>query len=252
MVSRTLRQYTVGNAAITGDGRQWRLTMRDATAHAYSDAQLDDYAAGAAQRLLQGPPLRLRLRARFSHPAGALRGTAGFGFWNYPLVAGERRLPRLPAAVWFFHASPPSDLKLDLHTPGDGFKASTIDAGHPAALALLPFAPVAVPLMNRPALYKRIWPPIQRACGIAEAAITAEMTDWHDYELHWGTRYSSFRVDGRMVLDHAPSPRGPLCFVAWVDNQYMVVKPWGRFAWGLLDAPGEQWMEIGDLRITVP
>ncbi|NJM06672.1 hypothetical protein HC891_11545 [Candidatus Gracilibacteria bacterium] len=103
-----------------------------------------------------------------------------------------------------------------------------------------------------PTLYPRIWPPIQRAAGIAEAAITASTTDWHDYELIWGARYSTFRVDGRTVLDHAPAPRGPLCFVAWVDNQYMVVKPWGRFAWGLLDTMGEQWLEIEELYIEPP
>jgi hypothetical protein len=29
----------------------------------------------------------------------------------------------------------------------------------------------------------------------------------------------------------------------------MVVKPWGRFGWGLLEAPGHQWLEVDRLVI---
>jgi len=53
------------------------------------------------------------------------------------------------------------------------------------------------------------------------------------------------------VLEDAPSPRGPLGFVMWPDNQYMVVKPWGRFGWGLLKAPGRQWLEVDRLVIKL-
>jgi hypothetical protein len=35
----------------------------------------------------------------------------------------------------------------------------------------------------------------------------------------------------------------------WLDNQYLVATPWGRFRWGVLDAPDEQWMEVERLRI---
>ena len=51
-------------------------------------------------------------------------------------------------------------------------------------------------------------------------------------------------VDEKPVLEEAPSPRGPLGFVMWLDNQYMVMTPWGRLGWGLLDIPGSQWMEV--------
>jgi hypothetical protein len=50
-------------------------------------------------------------------------------------------------------------------------------------------------------------------------------------------------------MEHAPSPRGPLGFVMWLDNQYMVVTPWGRLGWGLLDEPGCQWMEVDWLAV---
>jgi hypothetical protein len=35
----------------------------------------------------------------------------------------------------------------------------------------------------------------------------------------------------------------------WLDNQYMVVTPWGRLGWGLLDVPSRQWMEVDWLAI---
>jgi hypothetical protein len=35
----------------------------------------------------------------------------------------------------------------------------------------------------------------------------------------------------------------------WLDNQYMVVTPWGRLGWGLLEVPDQQWMEVDWLEI---
>jgi hypothetical protein len=58
-----------------------------------------------------------------------------------------------------------------------------------------------------------------------------------------------FSVDGEPVLEDAPSPRGPLGFVMWLDNQAMVVTPQGRVGWGLLDVPGREWMEVDRLAI---
>jgi hypothetical protein len=36
----------------------------------------------------------------------------------------------------------------------------------------------------------------------------------------------------------------------WQDNQYLVLTPWGRIKWGLLDVPGCQWMEVDRLEIS--
>lgn len=243
------RRYLIGNGTLQQANGTLRLITRTTTTRQYSDAQLDDYQTIPGQRFPWRAPLRLTLRARFSHPTGQLKGTAGFGFWNYPFLLPEDRPPTLPRAIWFFHASPPSDMKLDLHTPGFGWKVATIDALHPPALALAPFAPIAVPLMNLPMLYRNIWPPIQRILRIREAPIPTSMTDWHIYTIEWGKTTSRFCVDGVPVLDHAPSPQGNLCFVTWVDNQYMIVKPWGRFGWGLLATSQHQWLEIEWLAI---
>jgi hypothetical protein len=239
--------YAVGAGRVGPAAGGLRLTTADATARAYSDAQVHDYGRRGA-RLPRRPPMIIRLRARFSHPAGALVGTAGFGLWNYPIALP----PALPRAVWFFYASAPADLPLAVGVPGRGWKAAVIDSGRPQALALLPLAPLAVPLMRSYAGYRLIWPHIQRAAGVAEAPLATAMDAWHDYEIVWGERASQLSVDGRVVLADVPSPRGPLCFVAWVDNQYLVVTPQGRLGWGLLAAPGEQWLELAALTIARP
>ncbi len=251
------RQYVVGNGALEFDGPTLRFVTADATSHKYSDAQIDDYAGLPRRRFLWRPPLRLTVRARFSHPAGELVGTAGFGFWNDPFLMTGARMPALSRAIWFFYGSPPSNMKLDLHTPGHGWKAATLDALRPTALLLAPVAPLAVLLMNVRPLYRALWPPIQRALNVRETTIevgtcgepSRTMTEWHTYTIEWGVEQARFSVDGEPVMENAPSPRGPLGFVMWLDNQYMVVTPQGRFRWGLLDAPGRQWMEVERLEI---
>ena len=259
------RRYVVGTGELEPTGSTLRFVISDATPRQYSDAQIDDYQGLPRRRFLWRPPLRLTVRACFSHPAGTrltgpvlsevegpaagLRGTAGFGFWNDPFLMTGARMPALPRALWFFYGSPPSNMKLDLHTPGYGWKAATIDALCPAALRLAPLAPLAVPLMNLRPLYRALWPPIQRALHVREDVDFVDMTEWHTYSLEWGAERARFSVDGEPISEDAPSPRGPLGFVMWLDNQYMVVTPWGRLGWGLLDVPGDQWMEVGRLTI---
>ncbi|NJN65776.1 MAG: hypothetical protein HC884_03215 [Chloroflexaceae bacterium] len=245
------RRYLVGNGALEATGSALRLLMADASSRRYSDAQIDDYRVVPGHAFPWYPPLRLVLRARFSHPVGVFRGTAGFGFWNYPFLMPEGRLPTLPRVLWFFFASPPSDMPLDQHTPGHGWKVAAIDALSPRALWLAPLAPLAVLLMNHRSLYQALWPHIQRRLSISEAVVPPEleMTDWHIYTIEWGTETARFSVDGQVVLEPASSPCGPLCCVVWVDNQYLVVKPWGRVGWGLLDVPGRQWVEVEWLAI---
>ena len=243
------RRYEVGGGRLEPTGASLRFVVAGATARRYADAQLDDYQGVPRRRFPWRPPLRLTVRARFSHPSGTLRGTAGFGFWNDPFMMTGARVPTLPRAVWFFYASPPSDMRLDLEVPGWGWKAATIDALRPIALPLALIAPLAVLAMNLRPLRTRLWRPIQRALQIQESTLPGEMTEWHTYQLTWGRERSRFEVDGEPVLDQAPSPRGPLGFVMWLDNQYMVVTPWGRVRWGLLEVPSQQWMEVDRLEI---
>ena len=219
----------------------------------YCNAQIDDYQGLPRRSFPNRPPLQLTLRARFSHPAGMLSGTAGFGFWNDPFLMTDLRAPMLPRALWFFYAAPPSDMRLAVNTPGYGWKAAALDALRPDALAALPLAALAAPLMHWNGLYRRLWPFFARRFRIAEQllgddAVAGGMGAWHEYILEWGHRTATFLVDGRRVLA-APAPRGPLGLVIWLDNQYMVVHPAGRLRYGLVAKSETQWMEIDDLHL---
>jgi hypothetical protein len=198
------------------------------------------------------PPLTLHVRARFSHPSGQLRGTAGFGFWNDPFAMIGRRAPALPRALWFFYASHPSDMALALDVPGAGWKAAALDAARLPALLLAPTVPLMIPLMNIDRLYRRLWPRVQRALAVGETLLDdmADMTVWHDYQLAWSESGARFLVDGRLALEVSPAPRGPLGFVMWLDNQYAIATPQGRFGWGLLETSGPQWMAVEDFSIS--
>lgn len=249
-LSPSWKTYIKGAGSLDFSGDTLRLVTTNAVATHYTDAQLDDYQDLARRDFLWRPPVQLTVQARFSHPAGALRGTAGFGFWNDPFLMTGARWPALPRAIWFFYSSPPANMKLDLHTPGPGWKAATLDATRWPFFALLPTAPLAIPLMNIGPLYRTFWPVGQRAIQVSEAPITAEMTEWRRYTLDWQQNSAHFGVDGQTVLTCQTSPRGPLGFVLWLDNQYMVATPWGEFKYGLVAAPGKQWLEVRELTIN--
>jgi hypothetical protein len=243
-----------GRARLTGAGL--RLATSDASPHAYSNAQLDDYQGVPRRGFPWSPPLVLTVQARFSHeamvgPSGlGLLGTAGFGFWNDPFMMTGTRPPTLPRALWFFYASPPSDMPLALDVPGCGWKAAMLDALRPSVAPWLLVSPLAVALMNAQPLYRRLWPRIQAALHICEARIQAPMTDWHTYHIEWGIGRTRFAVDGQTLLLCDVSPLGPLGLVIWKDNQYLVATPWGHLRYGCLAIPGEQWLEIATVEIT--
>jgi hypothetical protein len=141
-------------------------------------------------------------------------------------------------------------MRLDAQTAGSGWKAATIDALRPSAPLLLAAAPLAVPLMNLPGGFARLWPYFQRICRIHEQAIDSAIDTWHTYTLEWRARRARFLVDGQPVLDAPTAPAGPLGLVLWLDNQYLVAQPWGRLRHGLLDAPGRQYLEIASIEVT--
>lgn len=244
------RRHELSGARLLPAPDGLRFVLEEATAGHYSNAQIDDYSGRSGRRHFPWrPPLRLIVRARFSHPAAGLRGTAGFGFWNDPFLMTDLRLPAWPQVLWFFFGSPPGNLKLDWRVPGWGWKAAAIGAARAGLAALAPLAPLAVLLMNVRPVYRVLWPPIQRAFRIREQQLALDMTTWHTYTLDWGVRRSRFSVDGRAVAGAFPSPPGPLGLVVWMDNQYMVATPQGRFRWGLLDVPGPQWMEVAHIAV---
>ena len=243
------KRHVVAPSTIEAAGGIWRFTNHPAQPRQYTNAQIDDYQGLPRGAFPWRAPLTLTVRARFSHNFGQLTGTAGFGFWNDPLVMTGGRRPALPRAVWFFHGSPHTNLKLALDTPGHGWKAATVDARRLPFFLLAPTAPLAIPLMNIRPLYRTLWPIAQRAIQVSEALIDVDMTAWHTYVLHWGASRATFRVDQDTVLDAPASPHGRLGFVMWIDNQAMTVTPWGRFGWRTVQVSEPQWMEISKLSI---
>ncbi|MFP4321404.1 MAG: hypothetical protein ACLFTK_03025 [Anaerolineales bacterium] len=210
----------------------------------YANAQIQDYGRIMPHR----PPLRLTLEARFSHSQDALRGTAGFGFWNAPFAPALRRI-RLPKSAWFFFGSPPLDLPFAQGVPGYGFKAATLDVATPLFMTLLPLAPLGVVAMRVPPLYRTFYPIAQHAIRASEAALQQDMTLWHHYQLDWTREGITFHINGEQVHHSRYRPRGRLGFVAWIDNQYAIVTPQGRLGWGLVNSDQTQELHIRHLNI---
>lgn len=247
-VNLAMKPYLTGTGRLEVMGDLTRLIVPAAVRTRYSDAQLDDHTIDPNHSLIHRPPLRVTLRARFS--GTAMSGTAGFGFWNHPLFAPSHPIP-LPRAIWFFYASAPSHMDLALDVPGYGWKAAMIDATTLGALALAPFA-LPVMLLNRSERwYRRVWPFVQRNLTITEKLLPVElMPEWHTYSIEWGRHHARFLVDDAIVLETDRAPRGPMCFVAWVDNRLAVVTPTGNIQFGLFEVDQPQWLEIENLPIV--
>ena len=224
---------------------EWRLTLPAAGGDRYHDAQISDYQT--RRDFDNAPPLRLCLKARFE---GELRGTAGFGFWNHAFLPGERGF-RLPQALWFFFSSPPGNIALAKNLPGQGWKAATFNARNWRFLALLPVAPLGCLLMRSNRLYNALWGIGQRALGVHEALLDAALLrEYHSYSIDWQADGAVFRIDDTVVLRVDSVPGARLGFVAWVDNQFAIVTPQGRFGHGILPVPQRQSLYIRDLRIA--
>ena len=237
------------NGGLVEKNSGWKLTL-PAVGNGYGDAQIDDYGLCNGRSAYPWcPNTRLHLQARFSHSADVFVGTAGFGFWNAPFGDPTIPWPALPQAAWFFFGSPPNDLPLALDEPGPGWCASTLDATTPRAWSMAPAAPLVVLLNRWPSFRQRVWPKVQQRLGISYAPISAAMDAWHDYELGWAKSGCRVLSDGELVVQTEQSPHGPLGFVCWLDNQFMVVTRNGRFRWGTLSVPQTQTLEIRSLTI---
>ena len=249
-------QTTIGSGTLTYEATALRMNLAETPQGLYSDAQIDDYGQLARAHFPWRPPLRMEVEARSSLPAAraestqesaVLRGTAGFGFWNYPFsVRGD--ILMLPEAVWFFYASPPSNMALVPGIPGWGWKAQVVHSMRPGALlSALPLALSAslavVTGETRPAAH---W--MQRLSGAQEALLPVDMTTRHHYALEWRAREALFSVDGELVLRATNPPTRPLGFVAWLDNQFAIATPRGVLRFGSVRTE-TQWFEITHLRI---
>jgi hypothetical protein len=252
------RRTCLGGGRLSMEQSRLRLELEASRQGEYSDAQIDDYGELPRRAFPWHPPLRLEVRASFSHPAatlastaetpGLLRGTAGFGFWNYPFsLRGD--ILMLPEAVWFFYASPPSNMALVPGVPGWGWKAQVVHALRPS------FLTAAVPTALT-ALWGRLsgelgpaarW--LQRLTGAQERLLEeVVLTDWHTYALEWLPSQARFFVDGSLLFTAPSPPVRPLGFVAWVDNQYAIATPRATLRFGTI-ATGRQWLDLDYVRI---
>jgi len=247
-VSKRWKVSQIGKGHVVRRQQALWLTLPQIDATAYSNAQISDYDP-ANRRFRYKPPIRLTIRARASAPAHQLRGTAGFGFWNHPFAPNERGF-RLPQAVWFFFASPQSNISLAKDVSGSGWKAAIMDARRWQFLTLLPTAPIGFLLMRIPYLYDRLWGIGQQALGVSEARLDGNLlAESHTYELVWRKDSVVFAVDNRVVHQAITAPSQPLGFVAWMDNQFAVVTPQGQFKFGLVDVTQEQSLVIERIAI---
>lgn len=214
----------------------------------YSNAQIASYRTRSD--FSYQPPLRLSLTA---WTQGQLHGTAGFGFWNHPFAPGSRGV-YLPKALWFFHSTPPNNMPLAIGVPGDGWKCATFDATRWQFLAMLPSAPIGMLLMRSRKLHDQLWPIGQRALGISEHLLDADLLlHPHQYAIDWQPELVTFYVDDEPVYATGRLPSGALGFVAWVDTQYAIVTPRGHFEFGFLDTVRTQSLFIQNLMIeTLP
>ncbi|MBZ0286908.1 MAG: hypothetical protein K8I30_04790 [Anaerolineae bacterium] len=250
------RLTEIGGGIVRQSPDALHLTIPSASPQIYSDAQISDYAGKPDFRW--HPPVRMTVRGYAgmspepdrNQPFGhVLKGTAGFGFWNHPFVPGERGF-RLPQAVWFFYSAPPSNMALAKDVPGQGWKAATINAVRWPFLALLPTAPVGLLLMRIPALYERLWPVGQRAIGVRERLLDSHLLLYsHTYMIEWHINRVIFLIDGQPVYEAQTAIKGPLGFIAWIDNQFAVVTPQGQFGFGLVEIPSSQSLVIESIRI---
>jgi hypothetical protein len=227
----------------------WRLEIPAGEASAYRFAQLDDYSHLSRNKFPRYQPFGMSLRARVS--GNSIPGTWGFGLWNDPfgmsLGFGGKpfRLPALPNAAWFFHASKENWLSLSGNA-GNGFLAQVFHSPKiPSPLLLLPGTPL-LPLLAF--VRSRTWLRKIASHIIKEDGILLELdaTIWHSYKLDWSNDHCSFRVDDQLLLDTNISPKPPLGLVIWLDNQFVAFRPDGRLGFGVLENE-PAWMEVKEM-----
>ena len=230
----------------------WRLEIPPNARASYRLAQLDDHGGLRRSDFHWKPPLKMSLQARVSAPD--IPGTWGFGLWNDPfsfLIAYGGVVPRLPAlpeAAWFFHASPHNYLSLRDDLPGSGFLAATFNSKKVPFLLLAVAAPLmAFSFLPGAAQAVRKW--LRRLVHQDAALVDTSITEWHLYGMEWTSTKVRFSLDGMSILETGISPSSPLSLVIWVDNQFAALPPKGRLRYGTLPNLEPAWMELRELSI---
>ena len=226
-------------------GGGWLLTIPKGGFHQYRVAQLDDYAKSARIDFPHRLSLRLSLRARVS--AASLPGTWGFGLWNDPFGlslgfgGNPLRLPALPNAIWFFHASKENCLSFG-EKPGNGFLAQVFRS---PVFSLLPLIRVGAMLPFSRTKARALMNEIVEEDGVR---LGVEVAEWHRYRLEWSPTRSAFWIDETLLLESSVSPRPPLGLVIWIDNQFAKFTPEGEIGFGVLKNEAA-WLDVDEIII---
>lgn len=250
--TKLIPQHTTGASveqisAATNSSNAYRLLIPKGPANQYRLAQLDDYAKTPRSQFPIRPSRSLSISARAS--SNSIPGTWGFGFWNYPFgmslgFGGTGwRLPTLPNAVWFFHASKENYLSFQNDTPAQGFLAQTFRA--PAFHPFLIPASLALPFSRKTT--RRL---LGRVIGEDGVRLGVDVTQWHRYRIDWREDRVLFEVDDMQVFASPVSPKPPLGTVIWIDNQYAAFTPEGNIGFGVLENPEPAWLEIKDINVV--
>jgi hypothetical protein len=236
-----------------GEENTWHFEIPPGPQGKYRGAQLEDYDSLSRAQFAWGSSLTMSLQARVSAPD--IPGTWGFGLWNDPFSfslgfgGGDRQLPALPNAAWFFFASPQNYLSLRNDLPAHDFLAATFQA--------LDWPPTLLGLAV-PALPLFVWKPTSRLLrrwGRAlikqdAAQLNLDVTTWHDYQLTREKDKVTFVVDHQRVFETPVAPYGRLGLVLWIDNQYAALPPEGGLAYGTLQTNENTWMEIKGFEVS--
>jgi hypothetical protein len=238
--------YHDGNIETTSAG--WRLTISNGSNRQYRLAQLDNCTQLPRRKFPSHPPLTLSLRVRAS--SQSIPGTWGFGLWNDPFGlslgfgGNPFRLPALPNAAWFFHASPQNYLSFREDKPAQGFLAQAFSSPslHPSLLSIG---------LTFPFSKKKARRSLSRIIAEDSVTIGGDVSHWHRYRLEWSPNRSAFWVDDAQVLDTPVSPLPPLGLVIWLDNQYAAFTPDGKLKWGLENNLVDAWLEIDNIEFGI-
>jgi len=241
------------SASVTKLGEDgWHLEIPAGSHRRYYLAQLDDHSSGIRSNFRWQPPLTFSLQARVS--AEDIPGTWGFGLWNDPfgfLLGYEGvklRLPSLPEAAWFFHASPQNYLSFKNDSPANGFLAATFNSSKMSS-ALLALGSPVLALAFIPGAAQGVRKLLQRLVKQDAFQIHTRLTDWHGYSLVWEVGQVRFYMDNSELFRTVIAPRPNLTLVIWIDNQYAALPPRGRIKYGYLLNPQPAWLEIRGVAI---
>ena len=245
MIPNFKTRHTPG-ASVNALPNGFRLIIPDGDSRRYRVAQLDDYAQSGRKDFSHRPSLSLSLRARASRES--IPGTWGFGLWNDPFGlsigygGNALRLPTLPSAIWFFHASKENHLTFS-NKLGNGFLAQLFRSPK-LQLSRLARVGLTLPFSRRKA--RGLMHEIVEEDGVR---LGVDVTEWHGFRLEWSPTRSAFWVDDELLLESPVSPRPPLGLVIWIDNQYAAWHPDGKIGFGILENTEPAWLEIENLEM---